>query len=89
MEELILGSVGVSIILTIILRMIYGILNVANKLKPLIAVGIGLLLAIVVLFYNLEPGKALTFRMLIDYLVQGFMTGATAVGLYELSKKRA
>jgi len=82
--ELAIGSVGISVILSILLRMIYNTFVIANKIKPWIAVGLGMSLGIVALFYY---GEAATFKAIVTYLVQGFMTGATAVGLYEMTKK--
>ena len=82
-----LGSMGITILLSIILRFVYFHFDIENKRKPLIAVSIGLALAIVSLFYNLSPDSSITFRMVIDYLERGFLEGASAVGLYELSKQ--
>jgi len=80
-----IGSVGASIILSILLRMIYGSFVVGNKWKPWVAVFLGMCLAVVALFtVNRVPG----YEIIVTYLVQGFMTGATAVGLYEMTKTR-
>ena len=82
-NELQIGSVGISIVLTILLRMIYGTFNVPKKYKPWIAVIIGVVLSLIA-FYT--TGSAPTFAALVTYMVQGFMVGATAVGLYEMTK---
>ena len=83
-QELALGSIGISIILSILLRMIYNTFDLPNKAKPWIAVFLGMGLAIVVLF---TTGAAVTFALVVTYLVQGFMVGATSVGLYEMTKR--
>lgn len=83
-QELALGSVGISIILSILLRMIYNTFTVPNKAKPWIATGLGIALAVVALI--IKPG-APDGTQIVQYVVQGFMVGATAVGLYEMTKK--
>jgi hypothetical protein len=88
-EELTLGQIGLSVVLVIILQMVYGTLNVPAAAKPWIAVGIGIALSIVALYYYLPAGQSCTFKMAVDYVVRGFMSGATAVGLREISKARA
>ena len=85
MQELQIGSIGVSVVLSILLRMLYGTWDVGNRIKPWIAVGLGLALAIVVMLTTL-PAAQCNLKILVSYLVQGFMTGATATGLYEMTK---
>lgn len=82
-QEITIGSMGVSIILSIILRMIYGTWEVTNRFKPWIAVGCGMGLAVAALYVSDATCDA---RNIAAYLVQGFMTGATATGLYEMTK---
>ncbi len=79
-----LGKVGASILITIMLKLVYGTWAIADRAKPWIAIGLGVALAIVSIFYTAD---AMTFRNVVDHLVQGFMVGATAVGLNELMKK--
>lgn len=81
--EITIGSMGVSVILSIILRMVYGTWDVSNRVKPWIAVGCGMVLAVAALYVS---GEACTGKAIAAYLVQGFMTGATATGLYEMTK---
>ena len=83
-QELALGSIGISVILSILLRMVYNTFDLPNKVKPWIAVFLGMALALVALG---TTGAAVTFAIVVTYLVQGFMVGATAVGLYEMTKK--
>jgi hypothetical protein len=84
-NELTLGSIGISVLLSILLRMIYGTLTIPNKAKPWIAVVLGVGLAIVALFV---ASPTITIGVVVTYVVQGFMVGATATGLYEMTKKQ-
>jgi len=83
-QELALGSIGISVILSILLRMVYNTFSVPSKAKPWIAVSLGMALAIVALS---TTGAAITSTLIVTYLVQGFLAGAAAVGLYEITKK--
>jgi hypothetical protein len=82
-NELTIGSVGVSIVLSILLRMIYGTWEVSSRVKPWIATGFGVALAVVVL---LASEVTCDMGTVVTYLVRGFMTGATATGLYEMTR---
>ena len=85
-QELALGSISISILLSILLRMIYGTFpTIQNRFKPWIAVGLGVALAIVAL---ITSSSELTSRLYVTYMVQGFMIGATAVGFYEVSQRK-
>ena len=83
-EELTIGSIGISVVLSIILKLIYGSFTIGNKIKPWIAVILGMGLGVLAMFYIGEP---VIFKSIVDYIIRGFMTGATAVGLYEMAKK--
>lgn len=82
-NEIMIGSIGVSVILSILLRMIYNTWDIGSRAKPWIAVGCGILLAVAALFVS---GATLNAATIASFLVQGFMTGATATGLYEMTK---
>ena len=82
--DLQIGSVGVSVVLSILLRMLYGTWDVGNRAKPWIAVGCGMGLSLVALYVAPSGTSAAT---VVGFLVQGFMTGATAVGLYEMTQR--
>ena len=86
-QEMAIGAFGVSMLLSVILRMLYGTFEVNNRWKPWIAVLIGIALGIVVMYYNLPAGMTVGFKLIVDHLLGGFMTGATAVGMYEMTKK--
>lgn len=82
-NEITLGGIGASVILSILLRMIYATWEIQTKYKPWIAVGAGMLISLLALW---TLGNAYTPPMVASYIAQGFMTGATAVGLYEMTK---
>ena len=82
-QELALGSIGISVILSILLRMIYNTFTLPNKAKPWVATGLGVALAILALIIKPGPPDG---AQIVQYVVQGFMVGATAVGLYEMTK---
>ena len=84
-QELQIGSVAVSVVLSIILRMVYGTWEVGPRWKPWIAVGLGMILAFVAMWV---ASAVLDSKAIVSFLVQGFMTGSTATGLYELTKSR-
>lgn len=83
--ELQIGSFGLSVVLSILLRMIYGTWNVNTKYKPWIAVCIGMVLSGIAMY---ATATAYTVPMIINYVTQGFMTGATATGIYEMTRTK-
>lgn len=84
-DELTIGAFGISVVLSILLRMLYNTVDVGNRVKPWVAVVLGMGLGSLALWYS---GEIWTVRVVIDYLIRGFMTGATAVGLYEMTQKK-
>lgn len=83
-QEITLGSIGLSVLLAIILQMVFNTWKVEDRFKSWIAVGCGMILATVALLIS---ALACTPALIATYLVQGFMTGATATGIYEMVKK--
>jgi len=83
-EEVKLGQYALPAILMVILGVIYKMAEgIPDRWKPLIAMGVGVGLGLVALEY----GKvAWTFTNAVDYILYGFMAGASAVGLYEMSR---
>lgn len=87
MSEVNLGQYAVPVILTVVLGIIYKLLDkpdgtsyLNNKFKPLIAIALGIIIGIVSMFYK---GTPVTFQVWVDYILYGLMTGASAVGLWE------
>jgi len=66
--------------------MIYGTWEINNRYKPWIAVIIGIVLGVVVMYYNRAPGSVVGFKLIVEHILGGFMTGATATGMYEMTK---
>lgn len=84
-NELTIGSIGLSVIITMFLKILYCTWDLDNRYKAIFAVIIGVVLSLVVFF---STDSVPTIGSLTTYIVQGFMTGATATGLYEMTKAR-
>jgi len=84
MNELTLGTVSISAILTVVLAVLYKVLpTIKDRWKPLIAIVVGTAFAIVTIpYYEL----AWDMKAVTDAIVAGLMIGATAVGLYEVQR---
>lgn len=84
MQEVNIGQYSIPAVLMVVLAIIYSISGaIPDRWKPLIAVAAGIGLGVLGLLY---AGAALTVRSVMDYLLYGFMTGAAAVGLYEVNR---
>lgn len=83
-QEITLGSIGISVLLAIILQMVFNTWTIQDRFKSWLAVLCGMALATAALLIS---SSVCTPTMIATYLVQGFMTGATATGIYELVKK--
>ena len=84
--EVVFGNYSVPLVLTILLAITYKYLPALkdnDKYKAAIAVGIGILLGILVIPYK---GLDWSIITIVDYSLYGLMTGAAAVGLYELQR---
>jgi len=84
--EVVFGNYSLPLILTILLAIVYKFLPVLkdkDKYKAAIAVGIGIILGILAIPYK---GLDWTMVTVFDYGLYGLMTGAAAVGLYELQR---
>jgi len=83
--EIAIGGFALSVILTVVLSVIYSLIPaIPDRAKSAIAIGCGMGLGIVGMIYG---GAEITGKVVIDYLLAGFMTGAAAVGLYEFQAK--
>lgn len=79
--EISIGYYSLPVILTVILGVIYkAVSTIPDQWKPLISIGVGLLLGIGAMLYTELP---VTPKLVIDYLLVGLMAGAAATGLYE------
>ena len=83
MEEVTFGQYSVPIILTVILAIIYKFITFGDKYKALLAVCVGILLGLLAIPYK---GVDWTIVNVVDHALYGLMTGAAAVGLYELQR---
>lgn len=85
MEEVMLGKYAIAPLMTVLLAVIYKVVNVevGPRIKPLIAIALGVGLAVIAIPYN---GLEWTVINIVDHLIYGLMLGASAVGLYELQK---
>lgn len=85
MQELAIGSVTASLFITIVLGLIYKSFNVSAVLKPWIAIALGIGFAVLYMIYT---EVAFIAKNIIDFAFNGFMVGATAVGLNELGFRK-
>jgi len=84
MTEVNFGQYALPVVLTVVLALIYKIATtISDRAKPIIAVLCGIGLGVLGLFYNaVDP----IFKNVVDYVLYGFMTGCTAVGLWEITR---
>jgi hypothetical protein len=85
-DEVTLGQYTLPVLLTVILGIFYKILGegLGDRWKSLIALAVGLGLGMVAMVYN--QTAPYEWRVVIDYGLYGLMSGAAAVGLYEVSR---
>lgn len=76
-----IGSYGVPAILAVVLGIIYNLSpKIRDKWKAPISLLAGIGLGMCAMVYNLDQ---CTTKAIIDYGLEGLMSGAAAVGLYE------
>lgn len=86
MNEITIGAYSLPVILTVVLGMIYkAVPQIPDRFKPFIAAAFGIGLGVAAMYYNLKA--PFTVSNWIDYILYGFMMGASAVGLWEMQKK--
>lgn len=80
------GSYALPVVLMVILGFFYRIVGegIDNRWKSVIAVAAGVGLGIAGIAYNNQPWTA---QAIIDYALYGFMMGASAVGIWEVTTK--
>ena len=94
MQEISFGQYALPVILMVVLAFVYKIAGqegdqpgyISNRAKPLIAIAVGIGLGIVGMYYK---GIAPSFKAVVDYVLYGFMTGCSTVGLWEGFKATA
>ena len=85
MGELQIGMYTVPVILTVALGIIYHVAgeSLPNRAKPVLAIAIGVGLGMLAL---VRAGLPWDMVNVIDHGLYGFMSGAAAVGLYEIQR---
>lgn len=83
MVEVNLGGYALPLVLSIVLSLIFKTIKFQDRWKAPIAIFCGISLGLVGLAYQ---GREWTIINIVDFVLYGFMTGAGAVGLYELSR---
>jgi hypothetical protein len=84
--EINFGAYALPVVLMVVLALFYRIVgaNIDNRWKSVIAVVAGCGLGLAGIAYNAQPWTA---KIIIDYVLYGFMQGAAAVGLWEVTTK--
>ena len=84
--EIQFGAYALPLVLMVFLALAYRIVGgeVPNRWKSIIAVMAGIGLGVAGIAYNEQPWTA---KIIIDYAMYGFMQGAAAVGLWEVTTK--
>ena len=84
--EIQFGAYALPVVLMVILGFFYRIVGdgIDNRWKSVIAVFAGVGLGIAGIAYNAQPWTA---KVIIDYTLYGFMMGASAVGIWEVTSK--
>lgn len=83
MQEVTFGAYAIPIILTVILAIVYKFITFGDQYKALLAVCVGIALGILAIPYK---GLDWTIVAFVDHAIYGLMTGAAAVGIYELQR---
>ena len=85
--EINFGAYALPVVLMVILALVYRIVGdgvITNRWKSVIAIVAGVGLGLAGIAYEGKPWVAPT---IIDYTLYGFMQGAAAVGLWEVTTK--
>ena len=84
--EINFGVYALPVILTVVLGLFYKTVGpgvVPDRFKAIIACGVGIGLGVVSIPYN---GLPWTVKIVVDACLTGFMYGASAVGIYEVTR---
>ncbi len=85
MDEVTFGQYALPVLLTVLLGFLYKFVSIPDKFKAGIAVICGMGLGILGIVYNGIPWSAVN---IIDHLIYGFMMGAAAIGIYEVTRTK-
>lgn len=91
MQEINLGQYAIPFLITIFLAVIFkpfdnpdGTSKLPDWLKGYIAIGIGVALGIIGMFYSgVQP---ITFKVWVDYILYGFVQGAASIGIFKIAQ---
>lgn len=84
MEEVTFGGYAMPVVLSILLGFFYKVTGaIPDRWKSVVAVALGMALGNLGLAYR---GLEWTIVNIVDFNLYGFMTGAAAIGLYELQR---
>ena len=83
-ETITLGKYSLPVVLMILLALVFKNTSIKDSLKPFIAIGCGIILGIIALFYS-EP-DVITFPMVVEFILAGVVAGTSATGAYETIK---
>ena len=83
-ETITLGQYSLPVVLTVLLGLFFKNISIKDSLKPFIAVGCGIVLGMIALFYG-QP-DLISFPLIVDYVLAGAIAGTSATGIYEMIK---
>jgi len=83
-ETINLGKYSLPVILMLLLALIFKNTSIKDSIKPFIAIGCGIVLGIIALFYS-EP-DVITFPIVVEFILAGAVAGLSATGAYETIK---
>lgn len=81
--EVSFGGYALPVVLTVLLSFVYRVVTVGDRWKAPIAIACGIALGMVGLAYKGLPWSVVN---IVDHVLYGFMTGAGAVGIYEMTR---
>ena len=82
-----IGQYAVPFVLSIIMGLIFKFIPaITDRYKALLTVLFALVLAVVAMYFGLEEGGMVTFRMWINSIIGGILIGASAIGVYEVQR---
>lgn len=90
MQEVSLGQYAIPFLITVLLAFVFrpfgradGTSRIKDWQKGYIAAAIGILIALVAMFYK---GGTITFTTWVDFILYGFIQGTSAIGIFKLAQ---